>query len=304
LDGFLFIFMLGGQGMRTIVEWLKGMEIEARDLYLGASRVYVEDVPFAKILDALGQDEALHVRYMEKADQVLRENPGKVECALSVDEETKEKIEGPFRDLRTQLPVGKLSKEEMLRYILVTECSEWNDIFLYVVQTLTPLNRELQLAASQIDAHRHRLESMAAGLPDGAGLLEKLSSVPDVWTRKLLVVDANPAVAGLVGALFRGQAHVSGATDGKEALQKIAEEYYDVIVTDLDLPGMTGMQFFKKATEDDVALRRRFLFLSGFLTRDQKLFLHQHELPHLQKPGGISTFREAVARLIEENTPR
>jgi len=286
--------------MLEIVEWLKGMEIRARDFYLGASRAYMEDGPFAKLLDALGQDEALHVRYMEKAEQVLRENRGKVESAVTVDPETRARIEKPFLDLVSRLSLGKPSKEEVMASVLATEFSEWNDIFLYVIQTLTPLNRELQLGASQIDVHRDRLKRIAQDLPDGRDLLARLDGLPALWTRKLLVVDANPAVAGLVRALYKGEARVDGAETGKEALAKIRSEHYDVIVIDLDMPRMNVMAFFKEATVDDPALERRFLFLSGLLSREQKLFLDQRKLPFVQKPGGIDTLCKAVAGVIRE----
>jgi len=287
--------------MLEIVEWLKGMEIQARDFYLGASRAYMEDGPFAKMLDALGQDEALHVKYMEKAEQLIRENRGQIQSAISLDPRTRAQIEKPFLKLVADLAAGKPSKEEILKSVLTTEFSEWNDIFLYVIQVLTPLNRELQLGASQIDVHRDRLKSLARELPAGRELLARLESFPTVWTRKFLVVDDNPAVAGLLKALYRGEAHVDGAENGKEALARVRTEHYDVILTDFEMPVMNGMAFFKEATAEDPGMGRRFLFLSGLLSREQKLFLEQRRLPFIQKPGGIDTIRNAVARVLSES---
>jgi len=290
--------------MQEIVEWLKEMEIRARDFYLGASRAYMEDGPFAKMLDALGQDEALHVKYMEKAEQVLREHRGKIQTAITVDPKTREHIEQPFRNLLALVAAGKPSKEEILEAVVTTEFSEWNDIFLYVIQTLTPLNRDLQLGASQIDVHRDRLKKLAGNLPRGQDLLARLESVPNVWTRKFLVVDDNPAVVGLLQALYRGEARVDGAGNGKEALEKVRTEHYDVILTDLEMPVMNGMAFFKEATVDDAGLERRFLFLSGLLKREQKLFLDQRNLPFIQKPGGIDTIRNAIAGVLSESSAK
>jgi EAL domain-containing protein (putative c-di-GMP-specific phosphodiesterase class I)/FixJ family two-component response regulator len=44
-------------------------------------------------------------------------------------------------------------------------------------------------------------------------------------------------------------AHVSSASDGRMALEALRDGHFDVIVSDLDMPGMDGMEFLRRLSE-------------------------------------------------------
>ena len=60
---------------------------------------------------------------------------------------------------------------------------------------------------------------------------------------KLLIVEDEPSTRKLLCAIFQSQGHsVRAAEDGFSALQQIRDEVPDVLVSDLNMPGMSGFE--------------------------------------------------------------
>ncbi len=60
--------------------------------------------------------------------------------------------------------------------------------------------------------------------------------------RRVLVVDDDPTIRKLVSVVLeKANFRVDTAADGREALEKLHRERYDVVVMDLMMPGMTGL---------------------------------------------------------------
>ena len=61
--------------------------------------------------------------------------------------------------------------------------------------------------------------------------------------RKVLVVDDDPVVAKSFDRVLSGKGYaVITAADGEEALNKLRTENYDVVFTDIKMPGMSGLE--------------------------------------------------------------
>ena len=61
--------------------------------------------------------------------------------------------------------------------------------------------------------------------------------------RKVLVVDDDPVVGKSFTRVLANKGYaVITASDGAEALQKLASEEYDVVYTDIKMPGMSGLE--------------------------------------------------------------
>lgn len=285
--------------MQELVAWLLEMEEKARDLYLAGSKLFSEDPVFSKFLDGLAKDEADHARYMETALRHLRKHPPAEPAAVSLDAETRGRLSRPVREALFAMHAGRMLKGELLETVAVSELSEWNDLFLYVVNTLSREEKDLELGASRMPAHIRKIQEFASGPSGNAELASRFATLPPVWKRKILVVDASPTVRDLLAALFKGEAGVTGVGNGKEALTRVRAEHFDVVLTEFELPGLSGIDLFKKATVEDPAQGRRFLFFSGFITREHKAFLAMHNLSHIQKPGGIQTIKDAVKKVAD-----
>jgi CheY-like chemotaxis protein len=62
-------------------------------------------------------------------------------------------------------------------------------------------------------------------------------------SRKVLVVDDDPAVRTSIDRVLSGKGYaVITAEDGEEALRKLNEEKYDLVYTDIRMPGMSGLE--------------------------------------------------------------
>ena len=62
-------------------------------------------------------------------------------------------------------------------------------------------------------------------------------------SRKVLVVDDDPAVRKSIDRVLSSKGYaVITAENGEEALRKLNEEKYDLVYTDIRMPGMSGLE--------------------------------------------------------------
>jgi DNA-binding response OmpR family regulator len=67
------------------------------------------------------------------------------------------------------------------------------------------------------------------------------ASIPRVTSLKVLVVDDEPAMVGVIGAILGGAGHrIVAAYTGEEALRRFREEDPDLVLLDLAMPGLDG----------------------------------------------------------------
>jgi EAL domain-containing protein (putative c-di-GMP-specific phosphodiesterase class I) len=71
----------------------------------------------------------------------------------------------------------------------------------------------------------------------------------------ILVVDDDPAVLKMTRRRLERQGHrVVACTSGQEALEKLTRETFDAMVSDIRMPGMTGMDLLRAVREHDLDL--------------------------------------------------
>src|SRR5207302_984080 len=65
---------------------------------------------------------------------------------------------------------------------------------------------------------------------------------------KMLIVDDNETTCKQLQTLLRSNPalQLTYQTDGKKALEELASDNYSVLITDLRMPGMDGMQLIKE----------------------------------------------------------
>ena len=60
---------------------------------------------------------------------------------------------------------------------------------------------------------------------------------------RVLVVDDEPATRDIISGYLRNDGHrASTAADGAEALERVMQEDFDLLIADLGMPGMDGIQ--------------------------------------------------------------
>src|SRR5262245_46392574 len=82
-------------------------------------------------------------------------------------------------------------------------------------------------------------------------------------TRALVIEDEQALNEAVAAALADEGFEVDRAADGEEALARLHEKLYDVIICDLRMPKMDGVMFFREVSTKMPQLSRRIFFVTG-----------------------------------------
>ncbi|OQX68942.1 MAG: hypothetical protein B6A08_07365 [Sorangiineae bacterium NIC37A_2] len=137
------------------------------------------------------------------------------------------------------------------------------------------------------------------------------SSLPRPTSRRpagkarILVVDDEPLILRSVARLLREQHDIETAGDGREALRKIvAEGPYDLILCDLMMPAMTGMDLYEEVRRRSPETADTFVFLTGGAFTDRaRAFLASVTNPKLDKPIEPNLLRSIVTAAVRRDRP-
>src|SRR5581483_98533 len=90
-------------------------------------------------------------------------------------------------------------------------------------------------------------------------------ALPDVprGTRALVIEDEVALGEAVAGALADAGFRVDRASDGAEALAKVRERAYDVVICDLKMPKVDGITFHREVAAGMPHLVRRLIFVTG-----------------------------------------
>jgi CheY-like chemotaxis protein len=116
--------------------------------------------------------------------------------------------------------------------------------------------------------------------------------------RILLVIDEE-TVANLLKTILETEGEVDIVRNGRDGLQKILERKYDLIITDVEVPILDGIQLFKQAKEIP-DLHKRFLFFTGNPTPERVSFFRTENVTYLTKPSTIYEIREAALKTFAD----
>ena len=107
----------------------------------------------------------------------------------------------------------------------------------------------------------------------------------DPLPRKILVVDDQPMLAKAIRRMLSGH-DVSVVGGARDALAKLeAGERYDVIISDMMMPGMTGMELHAAITVLAPEQVKRMVFMTGgAFTPQARRFFDEVGSPTLEKP--------------------
>ena len=101
----------------------------------------------------------------------------------------------------------------------------------------------------------------------------------------LLVEDEAALAAAVSEALSDSGYAVEHAVDGEDALGKVREQSFDVVICDLKMPRMDGRVFYRMLSAAAPDLARRVIFVTGDVAgTDAEKFLEQSGCRWLAKP--------------------
>lgn len=89
---------------------------------------------------------------------------------------------------------------------------------------------------------------------------------------KIIITDDNEEILDLLGdILVKDGYEVVRATNGKEALEKVEEVFPNLIMLDITMPGMTGLEVKAHLNENSSTARIPVIFLTGKDTPEDKI---------------------------------
>jgi DNA-binding NtrC family response regulator len=122
---------------------------------------------------------------------------------------------------------------------------------------------------------------------------------PEPRRPSLLFIDDEPRVLNAIRAVFKSGYDVALATSGFDALALLHKQEFDVIVSDQRMPGMTGVEFFRRAKR--IAPNTVRILLSGFADMDALMAAVNEVEIHrfVSKPWDNASLRAVVADAVE-----
>jgi CheY-like chemotaxis protein len=289
--------------VNEIISWMIEVETKAASLYADAAVTFAGDDKFSCFLSELANEEQDHIKLLEESMVSLSyESIGKV--AFHFDEDFRHKILAPIVSAQQSLNKGELSQRGMVDVIAEIEFSEWNEVFIYAIDATKVLDEDFQKAASEIDQHRIHILEYISTLPDGGSLLQKVRRLKSVSNKRVLIVEDNVAVARMLEVLIMDDAEVILARDGEEGISHVQEGHFDLIVADVIMPKMGGIEMYKKALSIDPTLEGHFIFFTGTEDSEELDFLQSSNVTVLPKPSPVKLICQVIDQVLAKSSPR
>jgi CheY-like chemotaxis protein len=97
--------------------------------------------------------------------------------------------------------------------------------------------------------------------------------------------------------------HADEAVEGGSALLLLDGNDYDVIVSDLRMPGLDGEELLRRLQEDGNGLERRLIFITGDASDPRTArMLADAGVPVPRKPVGLEDLAHAIESVASERT--
>ncbi len=118
---------------------------------------------------------------------------------------------------------------------------------------------------------------------------------------RILVVDDEPLIGSTIRRILAAY-DVETTTDAHAALARLrAGEPFDLVLCDLSMPGLSGMDLHAAIVRDAPQVARRMVFITGGAFTDRaREFLVRSGRPQIAKPFAPETLRDAVRNLLAE----
>ena len=118
----------------------------------------------------------------------------------------------------------------------------------------------------------------------------------------MLLIDDETALGTSLRRCISRYWNASFVNDGRQALELLRHDCgYDVIVCDLMMPEVTGMDIYEELVQSKPDLSKRMLFMTGgAFTERARSFLESVPNRHLDKPFDLAQL-EAAVRSVAAN---
>lgn len=119
---------------------------------------------------------------------------------------------------------------------------------------------------------------------------------------KILIVDDEENIRKMLRRALESENHeIETALNGDEGLSKIKEDDFDLILLDLKLPGMDGIEVLEKMREEDILVP--VLIITGYGSTESAVkVMKLGAIDYLQKPFKPQDIKEQVTDILKRRT--
>ncbi|MCA0986482.1 response regulator [Guptibacillus algicola] len=118
---------------------------------------------------------------------------------------------------------------------------------------------------------------------------------------KILIVDDQYGIRILLSELFKKEGFKAlQAPNGITAIELVKQESPDLVLLDLKMPGMDGLEVFKALKKINENIRVIFMTAYGELQLVEE-FMNLGAITHFAKPFDIEEVCRTVKRVLHEN---
>ncbi|WP_456474133.1 response regulator [Candidatus Pyrohabitans sp.] len=117
---------------------------------------------------------------------------------------------------------------------------------------------------------------------------------------RILIVDDDPQICETLAEILSDEGfEVEYVLSGEEALQRIDSRYYDVVITDLLLPKIDGMEILTHVRR--VKPKMQVIMITAFATIENAVeAMKRGANDYIAKPFKINEIQSAIKRVLEE----
>jgi CheY-like chemotaxis protein len=273
---------------------ISALEKQAELLYYAcAKNIETKNREFADFLAELARDEKWHYDLLQEILVLYETVEEKPVFDVNFDKEIMDYIMQPFVELQGHLDEDSLTEEVLAGLLVKMEESEWNSLFLYIVQIFSDHLPQFTSIMARLENHlnfiEHDLAKVVPGIDTGSLFGEVKGQL---WQPKVLIIDDNRELARMLQKVL---ARIGSATlcfDADEGLKLLSENDYDVILTDIDLPGISGFELYNRLVLEYPEKAGRVIMMSGYPFHRDKL--PDQSITMLDKPFNLTDIIKAV----------
>ncbi len=125
-------------------------------------------------------------------------------------------------------------------------------------------------------------------------------AIPEREGVKVLVVDDEKAILTLLSHLLtEWEYEVETVNNANDALDRLRSERYDLILMDIKMPVISGMELYRQIEAMDPALTQRVMFITGdVMGKTTGDFLGETGVPYITKPFHIEHLKNSITQIL------
>jgi len=117
---------------------------------------------------------------------------------------------------------------------------------------------------------------------------------------RILVIDDEPAICQFLERMLHNDGHIADTVNNaSDALEKMERERYRLILLDIRMAGMNGIELYQRMGKIARSLQRRVVFITGdTMTGATRKFLDRTKAHYITKPFDVIQLKEDIDRIL------